>query len=105
VGRLVEFPESVLTRSKKGKLEVRSIDNRGRYVVCKYLDPKTMKLADTKRKLMLKDEQGKITEYFIIPLKNANRALLITPEVEEKDRQIWNEKRGQAEEIWERSEG
>jgi hypothetical protein len=96
----VDFPESVLTTSKKGKVEVRGLDHRGSYVVCKYLDPKTMKLADTKRKLMLKDEHGKIMEYFIIPLKSANRALLVTPEAEEKDRQLWNEQRGQAEEIW-----
>jgi hypothetical protein len=101
----VDFPESVLTRSKKGKVEVRSLDHRGSYVVCKYLDPKTMKLADTKRKLVLKDEHGKTIEYFIIPLKSANRALLITPEGEEKDRQLWNEKRGQAEEIWTGFEG
>jgi hypothetical protein len=101
----VEFPESVLTRSKKGRLEVRSLDHRGSYVMCRYLDPKTMKLADTKRKLMLKDEQGKIIEYFIIPLKNANRALLITPEVEEKDRRIWNEKSGEAEYVWGESAG
>jgi hypothetical protein len=44
-------------------------------------------------------------EYFIIPLKSANRALLVTPEAEEKDRQLWNEQRGQAEEIWIESEG
>lgn len=96
----VEFPESVLTKGKKGKLEIRSIDHRGRYVMCKYLDPKTMTLADTKRKLMLKDEKGKITEYFIIPLKDTRRALLIKPEAEEKDRQIWNEQLEKAEEIW-----
>ena len=101
----MDFPESVLTRSKKGKVEVRSLDHRGSYVVCKYLDPQTMKLADTKRKLVLKDEHGKIMEYFIIPLKSTNRALLVTPEGEEKARQLWNEKRGQAEEIWTGFEG
>jgi hypothetical protein len=96
----MEFPESVLTKNKKGKMEIRGLDHRGSYVICKYLDPKTMKLADTKRKLMLKDEEGKITEYFIIHLKDPKRALLISPEAEEKDRQIWNEKLGKAEEIW-----
>jgi len=96
----VEFPESVLTRSKKGKLEVRGLDHRGSYVMCKYLDPKTMKLADTKRKLILKDEEGKIIEYFMIPLRDSNRSLLISPEPEEKDRQVWNAKLEKAEEIW-----
>jgi hypothetical protein len=97
----LEFPEIVMTKNKKGKLEVRSLDHRGSYVICKYVDPKTMKLADTKRKLMLKDEEGNMREYFIIPLKDPKRALLITPESEEKDRQIWNEKLGKAEELWE----
>jgi hypothetical protein len=96
----VEFPETVLTKSKKGTLEVRSLDDRGGYVICKYLDPRTMKLSDTKRKLLLKDEQGKVTEYFIIPLKDPKRALLISPDAEDKDRQLWNEKLGKAEEIW-----
>ena len=96
----MEFPETVLTKNKKGKTELRGLDHRGSYVMCKYLDPETMKLADRKRKLMLKDEEGKITEYFIIPLKDPKRSLLVVPDTEEKDRQIWNEKVGQAEEIW-----
>jgi hypothetical protein len=96
----MKFPETVLTKSKKGKLEVRGLDHRGTYVMCKYLNPETMKLADTKRKLILKDEEGKIAEYFIIPLKDPKRSLLVTPETEEKDRQVWNEKLGAAEEIW-----
>jgi hypothetical protein len=96
----MEFPETVLTKSKKGKLEIRSLERRGSFVLCRYLDPNTMKLADTKRKLMLKDEEGTITKYFIIPLKDPKRALLVSPETDEKDRQIWNEKLGKAEEIW-----
>lgn len=99
-GMKLEFPETVITKSKKGKVEVRSLDSRGTYVICRYIDPKTMKLADTKRKLMLKDDEGKVTEYFIIPLKDPKRALLILPEAEEKDRQVWNERMGKAEEIW-----
>jgi hypothetical protein len=96
----VDFPETVLTEGKKKKLEVRSLDHRGRYVMCKYLDPKTMKLADAKRKLTLKDEEGVVFEYFIIPLKDPKRALLISADTEEKDRQVWNEKVGKAEEMW-----
>lgn len=59
-----------------------------------------MKLADTKRKLTLRDGEGKISEYFIIPLKDPKRALLISVETEEKDRQVWNDKSGKAEEMW-----
>lgn len=96
----VDFPDTVLTKGKKGKLEVRSLDHRGRYVMCKYLDPKAMKPADTKRKLTLRDEDGAMHEYFIIPLKDPKRALLISAESEEKERQLWNERTGKADDMW-----
>jgi hypothetical protein len=97
----VELPETVLTKGKGGKLEVRGLDSRGRYVICKYLEPKTMKLADRKRKLILRDDDGKIVEYFIIPLRDPKRALLISSETEEKDREVWNEEARKAEKTWE----
>ena len=59
-----------------------------------------MKPADKKRKLMLKDQNGKILEYFIIPLKDPKHALLLTAESEEKERQLWNEVLRRGEEIW-----
>lgn len=93
-------PETVLTKGKGGKLEVRTLDSRGSYVVCKYLDPKTMKPADKKRKLMLRGQNGKVIEYFIIPLKDSGRALLLTAESKEKERHVWNEELGRAEAIW-----
>jgi hypothetical protein len=68
--------------------------------MCKYLDPKTLELADTKRKLILRDNSGKVMEYFIIPLKDSRRSLLISTESEEKDRQVWNEELKKAQEIW-----
>jgi len=97
----VELPDTVLTKGKGGKLEIRSLDSRGSYVMCKYRDPKTMKLADRKRKLILRNNDGKITEYFIIPLRDPKRALLISAESEEKERQIWNEESRKAEDVWE----
>jgi hypothetical protein len=97
----LEFPETVLTKGKKGKLEVRSLDSRGDYTLCKYLDPRTMKTVDAKRKLMLRESNGNVTEYFIIPLKDPKRALLVSSESEEKDLQVWNETVQRAEDIWE----
>ena len=96
----MDLPDAVLTKGKAGKFEVRAVDSRGSYVMCKYLDPKSMKPADKKRKLMLKDQSGKIFEYFVIPLKDAKRSLLVTAESEEKQRQVWNEAEGKAEEVW-----
>jgi hypothetical protein len=96
----LDFPESVLAKGKAGKLEVRALDSRGSYVMCKYLDLKTMKPADKKRKLMLKDQNGNVLEYFIIPIKDAKRALLLRATAEEKERQVWNEYHGRIEELW-----
>jgi uncharacterized protein YukJ len=96
----VNLPEAVLTKGKGGKLEVRALDSRGSYVMCKYLDSKTMKPADMKRKLTLKDMNGVVREYFIIPLKDPKRSLLLTTASEEKERQVWNEALGTAEEVW-----
>jgi hypothetical protein len=96
----MSLPESVLTEGKAGKLEVRTLDSRGSYVMCRYLDPKTMKLADRKRKLMLKDKDGKVLEYFIIPLRDPSRALLVSSKKDEKERQVWNEDLGRAEGVW-----
>jgi hypothetical protein len=93
----MQVPETVLTKGRGGKLEVRALDSRGTYVMCKYLDPKTMKPADQKRKLTLKGDDGRIAEYFIIPLKSPKRSLLITAETEEKERQVWNENLQKAE--------
>jgi len=86
----MEFPETVLTTSKKGILEVRTLESRGSFVICKYLDSKTLKLADRKKKLILRSSGGELTEYFIVPLKAPNRALLISAEADEKERQVWN---------------
>lgn len=95
----MEFPDTVITTGKRGTLEIRTLDSRGRFVICKYLNPKTLKPVDPKRKLMLHLENGKVEEYFIVPLKNS-RALLISSKSDEKERQIWNEARKRAEEIW-----
>ena len=95
----MEFPDTVITKGKKGTLEIRTLDSRGRFVICKYLDPKTLKPADAKRKLMLRLENGTSEEYFIVPLKNS-RALLISGKPDEKERQLWNETTKRAEEIW-----
>jgi len=96
----VRFSESVLTRGKTGRLEVRALESRGSYVICKYLNPDTLRLADKKVKLSLRDERGEVKEYFIIPLKDPRRSLLISAEIEEKERKVWNEKTQQEENLW-----
>ncbi len=81
-------------------MEVRALDSRGRYVLCKYLDPNTLQPTDEKRKLSLMDEEGAIREYFLIPIKGQNRRLMVEAE-EPKERKVWNPATRQEEELWE----
>jgi len=96
----MEFPETVLTTSKKGRLEVRALESRGTYVICKYLDSRTLKPADAKKRLMLRSNDGELAEFFIVPLKDPDRALLLSAHHDEKDRKVWNELEQQAEDVW-----
>ncbi|MGD0549090.1 MAG: hypothetical protein ABSA81_00925 [Candidatus Bathyarchaeia archaeon] len=93
------FSDEVLTRGKSGKLELRTLHSRGSFVMCKYLDPETLKLVDKKTKLTVKRQDGTVEEYFIIPLKDPRRSLLVKAEGEEKNRRVWNEQTQQEEEL------
>ncbi len=86
---MTTFPEEVLTRTKKGEMEVRSLIDRGRYVRYNYLHPETGQPMEAgKVKLVLLSESGKTEEFFIIPT-NSKRDLLI-PAVEKGARKIWD---------------
>ena len=95
----MDFSDQVLTKGKSGKLEVRALHSRGSFVMCKYLTPETLKLADKKTKLTLRCDDGKLEEYFIIPLRDPKRSLLIKAEGEEKNRKVWNERTQQEEDL------
>jgi hypothetical protein len=84
-----KFPEEVLTRTKKGEVEVRSLMDRGRYVRYNYLNPETgAPMEGGKVKLVLLVEGGRPEEYFIIPVKSG-RDLLI-PATEKGARKVWD---------------
>lgn len=92
----MEYPEEVLTTSKKGKVEVRSLIDRGTFVRYEYLDPKTGSQTENKTKLVLKTENG-LLEYFVIPMKD-KRNLLI-PVESKGERQLWDTKDQKAVEL------
>ena len=96
----MKFSESVLAKGKGAKLEVRTLDSRGSYVICKYLNPETLKLSDKKVKLSLKNEKGEVTEYFVIPLKDPKRSLMVSADKEERERKVWNQASEQEEDLW-----
>ncbi len=86
------FPDEVLTTTKKGEVEVRSLMDRGRYVRYNYLHPETgQPMEGGKVKLVLLSESGATEEFFIIPTKS-KRDLLI-PAAEKGARKIWDGKR------------
>ena len=83
------FPEEVLTRTKTGETEVRSLIDRGRYVRYNYLNPDTGRpMEGGKVKLVLLSDADRTEEYFIIPTKS-KRDLLI-PAAEKGARKVWD---------------
>ena len=88
----MNYPTEVLTTSKKGKVEVRSLIDTGNFVRYQYLDPNTGEKTENKIKLVLKTEQG-FEEFFIIPMKG-NKNLLI-PLESKGSRKLWDTKQNE----------
>jgi hypothetical protein len=83
------YPDDVLTRTKKGEIEVRSLVDRGRYVRYRYLHPETGEpMEGGKVKLVLMSDAGTSEEYFVIPTKS--RRDLLIPAPEKGPRKVWN---------------
>lgn len=82
-----KYPESVITKSRKGKTEVRRLLDCGKYARYDYLDPESGARAEEKEKLVL--ISGNMTEeYFIVPVKGGRRLML---PVESKGRRmVWD---------------
>lgn len=93
----MKYPNSVITKSQKGEIEVRQLVRRGEFVEYKYIDPETGKEKESgKRKIILKTGE-KTESYFVIPLKNGRKLLIKVKE--EKNVKIWNGKK--AADLWE----
>jgi len=83
------YPDEILTRTKKGDVEVRSLIDRGRYIRYNYLHPESGEpMEGGKVKLVLRLDSGETEEYFIIPTKS-KRDLLI-PASEKGARKVWD---------------
>ncbi len=86
-----EVPEEVLTVSKKGKVEVRTLVRRGRFALIEYRDPDTMERTEDKYKLVLLGDDGTVEEYFVLPLRQSHRRLLVIPKEKKGERlMVWN---------------
>jgi len=85
----MKYPQEVLTISKRGKVEVRKLIDRGVYVRYEYIDPTTGEKSENKIKIVLRSKDGKLEEYFMIPLKQKDRYLLLKTDVK-GDRFLWD---------------
>jgi len=83
------FPDEVLTKSKKGEIEVRWLVDKGRFTRYKYVDPATgQEKEGGKAKLVLAIDGGSQEEFFIIPTEG-RRSLLIKAEAK-AGRKLWD---------------
>ncbi len=83
----MKYPDEVLTTTKKGKVEVRKLVDRGSYVRYEYLDPETGEASENKVKLVLMGDR--MEEYFLIPTKDGRRFLLLPTETKGA-RMLWD---------------
>ncbi len=96
----IEGLEEAITISRRGKRELRSIYSRGRFALLEYRDPLTKEKSENKFKLVLLHENNSVEEFFIIPLKQANRFLLLKEKnVKGPKVKAWNPKTGKLEEV------
>ncbi len=83
----MKYPEEVLTKSKKGKIEVRKLVDRGSFIRYEYLDPETDERSENKVKLVLSMED-KSEEFFMIPMKD--KRFLLIPVKSKGKRMVWD---------------
>lgn len=94
-----EYPESVLTENRSGETEVRTLVSRGEFAICEYSDPENLERTDEKKKLILKREDDEIEEYFIIPMNQEKKDLLITPKEKSSEHTFWDKDEGEMAEL------
>jgi hypothetical protein len=94
----MEYPESVITKDKKGNKEVRLLVDKGQFVRYQYMDPKTGKIVEKGKSSIILKTAEKEEHFYIIPIKKG-RALVIFPKSEVKQRKVWNKTTKNAENI------
>ncbi len=83
-----------LTVSSKGRVEVRSLVERGSYTIVEYRDPETMKTVENKFKIYLRNDRGELRGYLMIPLKGENKYLAIEDKNPKKNLYVYNVEKG-----------
>lgn len=91
----MDYPESVLTRNKKGETEVRRLLEKGVFVKYDYIYPGTGKRAEKGKLSIILKTPGGEEHYFLIPLKG-EKFLAIKPKEEKPNRKFWDPGKGKA---------
>ncbi len=82
--------EKSLTVSSRGRVEVRTLVERGVYTIVEYRDPKSLKLVERKFKIYLMNENGDLKGYLLIPLRGENKYLAIEDLNPKKEMFVYN---------------
>lgn len=95
-----KYPKEVLTKDRKGNIEVRNLVSKGKFVLYDYRNMKTFKKVESnKLKLYLKDTEGR-KGFYLIPIKG-NRFLMIEAKQDKHpERKVWNEKKKKEENLF-----
>ena len=84
----MEYPESVLTKDRKGNLQVRWLVDKGRFSRYEYRDPRSKRLLEKgKRSLILNGRE----HWYMIPI-GKGRMLAILQKAG-KERKLWDGKK------------
>jgi len=74
----MKYPESVLTKNRKGETEVRLLIDKGKFTRYTYAYPDGRPAEGGKVSIILMSESGERTHYFLIPTQGG-RYLAIIP--------------------------
>jgi hypothetical protein len=88
----MKYPDSVLTKNRKGETEVRLLIDKGRFVRYTYVYPDGRKAEGGKVSIILTNESGQKTHYFLIPAQGG-RYLTVIPKNDKGKRKIWDGKK------------
>lgn len=87
-----KYPDSVLTKNRRGQLEVRKLLSEGRFVKYSYVDPRTGKDREEGKLSIILDDGKTKEHFFLIPMKGG-RHLLIDAKERPKKRMVWDGKK------------
>lgn len=95
-----KFPDEVLTKDRKGNLEIRNLISKGKFIMYDYRHPENFKqLENNKLKIYLKDQNGK-RGFYLIPLKSGRFLMIEAKEDKYPERKVWNAKKKKAERLF-----